>query len=147
MNLMYARCILVSLGVLMTFGCASHPFPESSLTGVVSDVKISDESLSPEVVTVKQGDEIRWINSTKGIVDISFMQSLSGIISCEKGFEPTGGSLFGASGGEVFFVARVDGNHHASLCFSLPGTYEYAVQLDEATTGKSTRMHGTIAIQ
>ena len=79
----------VLLGILVTSGCASH-FPQSSLTGKVFQVKIG-ESLSPQVVTVQQGDEVRWINTRSGPVDISF-ESLEGVVSCRKGFVlPDGG--------------------------------------------------------
>ena len=84
MNLMR---IGVLLGILVTVGCASH-FPQSSLTGKVFEVKIG-ESFSPRVVTVQQGDEVRWINTRSGPVDISF-ESLEGVVSCQKGFVSTG---------------------------------------------------------
>jgi len=84
MNLMR---IGVLLGILVTLGCASH-FPQSSLTGKVFQVKIG-ESLSPQVVTVQRGDEVRWINTRSGPVGISF-ESLEGVVSCRKGFVSTG---------------------------------------------------------
>ena len=140
--------VLLCLGVFMTVACASHPLPESSITGEVSEVKIGEEFLTPKAVTVKPGEEVRWVNTTRGVVDISFFQSLSDFVSCNKGFEPpTSATFVGPSGNDYLFIADVNSNRHASLCFSLPGTYEYAVKLDEATTGKATRMRGTIRVQ
>ena len=144
----YIWTVLLCLGLLMTVACTSHPLPESSITGVVSEVKIGEDVLTPKAVTVKLGDEVRWVNTTRGVVDISFLQSLTDFVSCNKGFEPpTSGTFVGPSGTNHLFIADVNSNHHASLCFTLPGTYEYAVKLDEATTGKVTRMHGTITVQ
>ena len=144
----YLCTVLVCLGVLMTMGCASHPLPESSVTGGVSEVKIGENSLTPKAMTVKPGEEVRWVNTTRGVVDISFLQSLNDFVSCNKGFEPpTSATFVGTSGNDNLFIADVNSNRHASLCFSLPGTYEYAVKLDEATTGKAARMHGTIIVQ
>ena len=140
--------VFVCLGLFMTVACGSQPLPESSITGAVSEVTIGEESLTPKAVTVKPGEEVRWVNTTRGVVDISFLQSLNDFVSCNKGFEPpTSATFIGTSGNDNLFIADVNSNRHASLCFSLPGTYEYAVKLDEATTGKATRMHGTIRVQ
>ena len=131
MNLMR---IGVLLGILVTVGCASH-FPQSSLTGKVFQVKIG-ESLSPQVVTVQQGDEVRWINTRSRPVDISF-ESLEGVVSCRKGFVSTGwGYLFGAPGPEFLVTATVHSNDSASLCFSTSGTYPYTVRMDTAPSNE-----------
>jgi plastocyanin len=148
MNLMRIGVLLVGLGLLVTVGCASHPpFPQSSLTGELFDVKIG-ESLSPQAVTVKRGDEVRWINTTSGPVDISFVKSLDGVVSCQRGFVSTGwGYLFGASEVEFLVIATVHSNDSASLCFSTPGTYPYTVRIDKAPTDKATRITGTVTIE
>ena len=78
------------LGILVTMGCASSPpFPESSLTGKMVEVKIG-ESLTPKEITAKPGDIMRWVNTTGGAVDISFVEPLDGLVSCQKGFVSTG---------------------------------------------------------
>ena len=137
MNLMR---IGVLLGILVTLGCASH-FPQSSLTGKVFQVKIG-ESLSPQVVTVQRGDEVRWINTRSGPVGISF-ESLEGVVSCRKGFVSTGwGYLFGAPGPEFLATAMVHNNDSASLCFSTSGTYPYTVRMDTAL-----RIDGIVKIE
>lgn len=142
-----ARILLLGM-LISAAACVSHPFPESSLTGQVLEVTIGDVTLTPQVVTVRRGDEVRWVNTTKAFVDISFMQSLAGVVSCRKGFLSTGwGSMYGASGINYLFVARVDSNHYASLCFSIPGTFQYAVETDATVAGKTTMMHGTVTIE
>jgi plastocyanin len=148
MNLTRVGVLLVRVAILVTVGCASHPpFPESSLTGELFEVKIG-ESLTPRLVTAKRGDEVRWVNTTSGPVDISFVQSQDDLISCQKGFVSAGwGYLFGSMKHESLVVATVRTNDSASLCFAIPGTYAYTVRTKTATTGHDTRLAGTITIE
>jgi plastocyanin len=148
MKLMRIGMFLVGLGMLVTVGCASHPrFPESSLTGRIVEVKVG-ESLTPKEVIAKQGDEVRWVNTTSALVDISFDQPLGNIVSCQKGFVSTGwGYLFGSSEPEFLVIARLHGSDHVSLCFSTPGTYAYNVRRDTAATGSTTHLAGTVTIE
>jgi plastocyanin len=140
--------LLMRVAILVTVGCVSHPpFPESSLTGGLFEVLIG-ESLTPKVVTAKQGDEVRWVNTTSGPVDISFVQSQDDLISCQKGFVSTGwGYLFGSMKHESLVVATVHTNDSASLCFAIPGTYAYTVRTKTATTGQATSIAGSITIE
>lgn len=148
MNLTRISGLLVRFGILVTVGCASPPFPESSLTGVLFEVKIG-ESLTPTVVTAKRGDEVRWVNTTNGPVDISFVQTLDNLISCQKGFVSTGWGYLFASSSEIDFllVARVHTNDSASLCFTTPGTYTYTIRTNTATTGHGARIAGSVMIE
>ncbi|HJT20072.1 MAG TPA: hypothetical protein VJ746_06355, partial [Nitrospira sp.] len=67
-------------------GCANHQsFPQSSLTGRVVEVQIG-AALSPQDVTAKQGDEVRWVNTGSEAVDVSFFEMRAGLVSCQKGF-------------------------------------------------------------
>ncbi len=145
------RCMnAVTLSLFLTIvACATQPIPESSLTGRVTEVRITSDGLAPQSVHLGRGDEVRWINDTKGFVDVSFMQSLSDIASCRKGFQSTswGSSRVAASGIKFLFVSRIASQDTAGLCFSISGTFQYAVETDEATTGKFTRMHGTITVE
>lgn len=150
MNLMRICVLLVWCGVLVTLGCASHPpFPASSLTGTVLDVQIS-ESLNPKEIAAKQGDEVRWVNTTSGSVDISFVEPLDGRVSCQKGFVSAGwGYLFlgGSSRPEFIIVTTVHSNEYASLCFSTPGTYAYIARMKPAAAGRTISMTGTVKIE
>lgn len=149
MNLTRIGVFLVRLGILVTVGCAGSPppFPESSLTGGLFEVKIG-ESLTPKAVTAKQGDEVRWVNMTSGPVDIALMQSQDDLISCQKGFASPGwGYLFQSSELEFLLVATVHPNNSASLCFAIPGTYAYTVRTKTAATGRVTRITGSITIE
>lgn len=138
------------LGILVTMGCASSPpFPESSLTGKMVEVKIG-EFLTPKEITAKPGDEVRWVNTTGGAVDISFVEPLDGLISCQKGFVSTGwGYLFSGetSRGEFLVVATVHGNQYASLCCSRAGTYAYSVKHETGEGRKAGGVAGTVTIE
>jgi len=148
MNLMRMGSILVWLGVLVTVGCASHPpFPKSSLTGRIVEVKVG-ESLTPTEITAIQGDEVRWVNTTSVAVDIWMDKSLDGVVSCQKGFLSKGwGYLFGASEPDFLIIAKLHSHDHVSLCFSTPGTYTYTVRRDMAATDHGTRQAGTVTIE
>lgn len=149
MTLTRISVFLVRLGILVTVGCAGSPppFPQSSLTGGLFEVKIG-ESLTPKVVTVKRGDEVRWVNTTSGPVDIAFMQSQDDLISCQKGFASPGwGYLFQSSELEFLMVATLHTNDSASLCFAIPGTYTYTVRRKTTTTGHATRIAGAVTIE
>jgi plastocyanin len=148
MNLMRLGWILVRLGVLVTVGCASHsPFPESSLTGRIVEVKVG-ESITPKEIIAKQGDEVRWVNTTGAPMDLFFAKSLDGIVSCQKGFRSEGwGYLFGGSEPDFLITARLHSHDYASLCFSTPGTYTYDVQGDKAPKGNAIRRAGTVTIE
>lgn len=150
MNLMRIGVFFVWFGELVTMGCASHPpFPDSSLTGRIVEVKIGDPS-TPYEINGKPGDEIRWINMTGSSVDISFVESLNGRVSCQKGFVSAGwGYLFPGeqSQPEFLVVATVHGHEYVSLCFSTPGKYAYSMRREAVETSKGGAIAGTVTIE
>ena len=135
------------LWTVLTIGCASPPFPQSSLTGQVVEVSIG-EHVTPHAVTVKQGDEISWVNTTTNRVDIWFVQNLDGIISCQRGFVSSGwGYMFAGSEPEGLIVATIGPNGTASLCFGAAGTYAYRVHIKNIPDGHETKIGGSITIE
>jgi plastocyanin len=151
MKLMRICVFFLWLGGLVTIGCASQPpFPESSLTGTIVEVKIT-ETLTPKEVVAKRGDELRWVNATGEPVHISFVDPLDNDhITCQKGFVAAGwGYLFRgiASRPEFLVVATVQGNDYASLCFSTAGTYAYTIRGKATETRKAGKMAGTVTIE
>jgi plastocyanin len=147
MNLTRLDMLHVSLGILLTVGCASHPpFPQSSLTGKIVEVKIAD-ALSPTEIRANPGDEVRWRNTTGVLLDLYFVEPLNDRIACELGFTSTGwGYLFESSEAQYIVAAVVHPNQFVSLCFSSPGTYAYIAKKETTPTGKSIRMTGTVII-
>jgi len=134
--------------MILTLACASHQhFPESSLTGEVFEVKI-DNSVTPQSVTAKRGDEVRWINMSNTPVDVSVVQTREELISCQKGFASTNlGYLFGTSEYENIVMATVRPNETASLCFAISGKYVYTLRKDPSTTGSLDKKSGSITIE
>jgi plastocyanin len=150
MNLMRISARFGWLLAFVTMSCASHPpFPESSLTGKIVEVKIG-ESLTPKRVTAKPGDEVRWVNTANSVVDISFVEPLDDHVSCQKGFVSAGwGYLFtgGLGKPESLVVATVHSNKYASLCFSAPGKYVYTMTKQTTEKSKEGEIAGTVTIE
>ncbi|HET9606729.1 MAG TPA: hypothetical protein VFO87_06735 [Nitrospira sp.] len=148
MTLARIGMVLAGVGIFLTLACASHKhFPESSLTGGVFEVKI-DNSLTPQSVTARRGDEVRWINMSNASLDVSVVQTREELISCQKGFASTNlGYLFGTSEYENIVMATVRPNESASLCFAIPGKYVYTLRKDPSTTGSLDKMSGSITIE
>jgi plastocyanin len=146
MNLVRIAMMLALSTVLSSVGCAGHqPFPESSLTGGVLEVKI-DEMATPTSVTAKRGDEIRWINMSKMPVDVSVVQTREELISCQKGFASTNlGYLFATSEYENIVMATVQPNEFASLCFAISGKYAYTVRMHP--TASANKVTGSIIVE
>jgi plastocyanin len=152
MNLVRICIICIIVGGLATstlLGCATHPsFPQSSITGRIVEVRIG-ESLNPQDVSAKQGDEVRWVNAGNDAVDISFFEMRAGLVSCQKGFVSTGwGYLFPgvSSEPEFLIVATIHGNQYASLCFADRGTYPYTMKKEAGAAGKEAGGKGTVTI-
>jgi len=148
MTLARIGMVLTGMGILLTLACASHQhFPESSLTGGVFEVKI-DNSATPQSVTAKRGDEVRWINMSNTPVDVSVVQTREELISCQKGFASTNlGYLFGTSEYENIVMATVRPNESASLCFAISGKYVYTLRKDPSTAGSLDKKSGSITIE
>jgi plastocyanin len=146
MNLMRLGVLLLVGLVLVTLGCTSRPFRESSLTGRIVEVNVG-KSVVPKEIIVKQGDEVRWGNTTSSAMDVSFIKPLDAAVSCQRGIvSPGWGYLFGGS--NYLVVATVYSHEFASLCFSVPGTYVYTVRTDKAGAGKAgNRTAGSVTVE
>ena len=148
MNLWNAGRLVVAVVMLLGLGCTGHKrFPESSLTGGVYELKI-DSSLTPQSVTAKRGDELRWVNTGTVPLDVAVVQTQEELISCQKGFASTNlGYLFGTSEYENIVMATVRPDESASLCFALPGKFVYTVRQNPSNTGSFNKMTGSITIE
>lgn len=132
--------ILVGCGLLLVIGCASR-VPESSPTGTIFEVKISD--VIPEVITVRERDEVRWFNMTDSTVHISLTKPVDARLSCLKGFDSGHGFDFvGSPTLDVTIGATVNSHEFASLCFSDSGIYNYTVRREH-----ETKLGGTVMVK
>jgi len=147
MNLGPVGVLLAGI-ILVALGCGGHQrFPSASLTGGVVVVTI-EESVSPAAVTVKRGDEVRWINQGNAPVDVAVVQTREELISCQKGFASTNlGYLFGTSEYENIVMATLRPNEFASLCFAMPGKFVYTVRKGPAWASSPTKVSGSITVE
>jgi plastocyanin len=130
----------IGVGLLITIGCTVTPVPESSSTGVVSEVRIGDLVLTPQVITVKTRDEVRWVNTRKSPIEITVEKPMSAGLSCLKGFVSNEGFEFvGSPDPNSLIAAKLNSNEFASLCFSASGIYSYTV--------KGTDLEGTVMVK
>jgi hypothetical protein len=81
MKTFYAVAVL---GLIMiSVGCAS--LPHTTRTGRIYQTRIGDD-LSPKEVTVKVGEEVRWVNSRSLDSRIDLLPITLKHLSCQKGF-------------------------------------------------------------
>ena len=148
MNLSSAGSLVVAVVMLVSAGCAGHKrFPDTSLTGSVHEVEIGGAMIRADV-TAKRGDEVRWINTSNTLVDVSVVQTQQELISCQKGFASTNlGYVFGASEYENIVMATVRPNEYAGLCFSIPGKYSYTIRKHSSDPGSPNKLTGSLTIE
>jgi plastocyanin len=148
MNVRSACVFVAIMGILVGNGCLTHKrFPDSSLTGTIHEVNIG-ESATPQEVTAKRGDEVRWVNMSDAPLDVSMVQTQEELISCQKGFASTNlGYVFGTSEYENIVMATVRPGGYAGLCFSLPGKYAYTIRRSPSGPGSASKMTGSISIE
>ena len=132
-------CILV--GLLITAGCQTgsplssqdRDLAEFTRTGSIHDIRIGD-AITPEQLTVKPGDEVRWVNARSAGGQIVFTNSLRDRVSCQHRF----------SGKDS---TRLDPNEYVSLCFSAPGTYKYIARMGSPIPGGEKNLSGIVVVQ
>lgn len=133
---MMTKMVIVVLGLfLFTVGCAGTPM--TTRTGAVHDIKI-EEGLTPVVVSVQVGDEVRWVNHRTMPAQIDFLGGALDQVSCQRGFT----NWIGMRQESVI----IGPNETASLCFSKAGLVSYNVRMDSALPGGKHIVPGEIRI-
>jgi plastocyanin len=117
-------------------GCSDKR--EVQHTGVVKDIVIGDE-LSPNHLTVRAGDQVRWINQRSEDVQVAFNETVSRQISCNKDFR-----VFPGIGHDT---ANLAGGQSASLCFIKPGTRLYVARIKSNTIDGEESLKGTVIVE
>ena len=103
----------------------------------VHDVNISQD-VTPRLLTVQPGDEIRWHNLLPSPVKVGILDNKwQDNILCQKGF-----MWFG----QMNDLVTIAPNEYVSLCFSKPGTVRYNVWLDPNNLTGSMTPTSTIRI-
>ncbi|MGC3974117.1 MAG: hypothetical protein QM771_07000 [Nitrospira sp.] len=126
---------LAVVGLVLMTGCAG--LPQTSRTAVIHDVKF-EGALAPADLTVRAGDEIRWVNHRTLPVLIDIPGLNADMLSCNRGFT-------GMMGG-VTELKELEPSKSASLCFSKPIVISYNARMRSADPGGMKIEPGTIRV-
>lgn len=124
-----------SVAIALLAGCTS--LPQTSRTAVIHDVKF-EGALDPADLTVRVGDEIRFVNHRTLPVLIDIPGLNADMLSCDRGFT-------GMMGG-VTELKELDPSKSASLCFSKPIVISYNARMRSADPGGMKIEPGTIRV-
>ena len=124
-----------SVAIALLAGCTS--LPQTSRTAVIHDVKF-EGALDPADLTVRVGDEIRFVNHRTLPVLIDIPGLNADMLSCDRGFT-------GMMGG-VTELKELDPSKSASLCFSKPIAISYNARMRSADPGGMKIEPGTIRV-
>lgn len=113
--------------------------PEITRTGNVKNIIIRD-GITPEELTVRTGDEVRWINQRMGDIRVEFIEPINRQISCNKGFHVLAG--MGTDN-----TADLGQDQTASICFTQVGTKRYVVRMDSTAPSGEKSQTGTVTVE
>ncbi len=130
------KIVVLFVVVLFIIGCAG--LPKTTRTGEIHTIRI-EKTLSDPTLTVKVGDEIRWVNYRTEPVNIDFVPDDKLSFSCEKGFS---GMI-----GKVKPYASIKAGEFVSLCFSGSGEFKYNVRMTSVVIGGETIAPGVITVE
>jgi len=111
--------------------------PPTTRSGEVHDVKI-EEALTPAILTVGIGDEVRWVNHRTRPVRIDFLGDALDDVSCRRGFSNWIGMKKEST--------TVAVNESASLCFAKAAVIDYNVRMDSALPGGKQIVRGEVRV-
>lgn len=100
--------------VALLAGCAG--LPQTSRTAAIHEIKF-EANLVPADLTVRVGDEIRWVNHRTLPVLIDIPGLNAEMLSCDRGFS----NMFGTARE----LTELDPSKSVSLCFSKPIVISY----------------------
>lgn len=114
------KCVLMCLAVILMASACSHN-AATAVPRTVREVQIGD-TVQPQMLLAKPGEEIRWQNLRSSPVNIGFLTTaLLKELSCQKGVV----SMFG----EVRDFVSIPPQQSISVCFLRPGELKYNVWL------------------
>ncbi len=138
---------LAALAVLTLSACSHSPTATKTVseteagtrTGMVRNIVIN-ETIHPESLTVRAGDEIRWINQRQDAVTVTVDQAMDHTVSCRNGFSKTMGMGFDNS-------TKLASHETAGLCFTRIGTFTYSVHASSDGKNEISNTRGSITVQ
>ena len=138
---------ILALALLSLAACSGSPtaskthseIEAGTKTGMVKNIVIKD-TITPGSLTVRAGDEVRWINQRQEPVTITVDEPLDHNVSCRSGFSK-------AMGMGVDNSTKLASNETAGLCFSRVGTIRYSVQTSSDSRTSLADTQGSITVQ
>jgi len=138
---------LLAFALVSVAACSSSPtatktrseMDVGTKTGMVKNIVIKD-TITPDALTVRAGDEVRWINQRQDSVTVTIDGPLEHNVSCRNGFSK-------AMGMGVDNSTTLASNDTAGLCFSRVGTVKYSVKPSSDTRTTMADTHGSITVQ
>jgi len=138
---------LLALALVSLAACSHSPtasktrseMEAGTKTGMVKNIVIK-ETIVPDTLTVRAGDEVRWINQRQDSVTVTIDEPLEHNVSCRNGFSK-------AMGMGVDNSTTLSSNETAGLCFSRIGTVKYSVRPADETKTSMANTHGSITVQ
>lgn len=138
---------MIALAVLSLAACSNSPtasktrseMEAGTKTGMVKNIVVKD-TITPDSLTVRAGDEIRWINQRQESVVITVDGPLEHNVSCRNGFSK-------ALGMGVDNSTTLASNETAGLCFTRVGTVNYSVRPSSEDKGSMAKTQGSITVQ
>jgi plastocyanin len=142
-DIVMSRNMMMIIGAVLlaaTVGCAS--VATTSRTGTIHEVSFA-ERMMPANLSVRAGDEIRWVNKRSQPVTVEFLEGALANVSCEEGFSQRALSNVRARRQES---TTIQPNASASLCFTQIGTVAYNARMESALAGGQTIESGSIRV-
>lgn len=138
---------LLALTLVSVAACSNSPtatktrseIDAGTKTGMVKNIVIK-ETITPDTLTVRAGDEVRWINQRQESITVTIDGPLEHNVSCRNGFSK-------AMGMGVDNSTTLSSNETAGLCFSRVGTVKYSVRPSGDTRTTMADTHGSITVQ
>lgn len=138
---------LLALTLISLAACSSSPtasktrseMEAGTKTGTVKNIVIT-ETITPTSLTVRAGDEVRWINQRQEPVTVNIDGPLEHNVSCRKGFSK-------AMGMGINNSTTLSSNETAGLCFSRIGTVNYSVRPSSDSSASLATTQGSISVQ
>jgi plastocyanin len=138
---------VIALTILSLAACSSSPtasktrseMEAGTKTGMVKNIVVKD-TITPDSLTVRAGDEVRWINQRQESVVVTVDGPLEHNVSCRNGFSK-------ALGMGVDNSTTLASNETAGLCFTRVGTVNYSVRPSSEDKSGPARTQGSINVQ
>lgn len=138
---------IMAVAFLSLAACSSSPtasntrseMESGTKTGMVKNIIVKD-TITPDTLTVRAGDEVRWINQRQESITITIDGPLEHNVSCRSGFSK-------ALGMGVDNSTTLASNETAGLCFSRIGTVNYSVRSSSDAQSSLVKTQGSITVQ